>query len=133
MSTNRVSQLPLLLILVAALAVVGCGSQIPSGHRGVFYSKFGEGTQMGKIYDEGFTWHLPWNSMFVYQIQLQERKEALTVLSSDGATIRMEVSILYRPEFTALDSLQIKMSTIQYAHNDILAWYISQGDRILMT
>ena len=78
--------LPLLLIIIFALGMIGCGTQVSSGHRGVFYSKFGDGTQMGKIYSEGFTWHLPWNSMFVYKVQTQERKEVLNVLASDGAT-----------------------------------------------
>ncbi|RME25600.1 MAG: hypothetical protein D6800_07435, partial [Candidatus Zixiibacteriota bacterium] len=65
---------------------------IPSGHRGVFFKTFGGGTQMGKTYDEGFNFHLPWNKMMVYSIQLQQRKEGLTVLSSDGATIKLDVS-----------------------------------------
>lgn len=111
---SRLKMLPLLLIVVMAISVVGCGSQIPSGHLGVFYAKFGAGTEIGKIYPEGFTWHMPWNSMFIYKIQLQERKEDLTVLSSDGATIRMEVSILYRPTATKIDSLQITIGRNYY-------------------
>jgi len=106
--------LPLLLIVIFALGMIGCGTQVPSGHRGVFYSKFGDGTEMGNIYAEGFTWHLPWNSIFVYRIQTQERKEVLNVLSSDGATIRMEVSILYRPDPTKIDSLQVTMGQSYY-------------------
>lgn len=106
MSQKTKQILPLLLIMIFALMVVGCGTQIPSGHRGVFFSKFGSGTEYGNIYHEGFAWHFPWNSMFVYKIQLQENKETLTVLSSDGASIRLEVSIMYRPLVTKLDSLQ---------------------------
>jgi regulator of protease activity HflC (stomatin/prohibitin superfamily) len=106
--------LPLLLLAVVALTMVGCGTQIPSGHRGVFFSKFGDGTEMGNVYTEGFAWHLPWNSMFVYRTQLQEQKEDLTVLSSDGATIKLEVSILYRPNAEKLDSLQIKLGPQYY-------------------
>jgi regulator of protease activity HflC (stomatin/prohibitin superfamily) len=108
------TRLPLLIIAVLALGVVGCGTQIPSGHRGVFYYKFGKGTEFGKIYREGFVWHLPWNKMFVYKVQLQEQKEDLTVLSSDGATIKMEVSILYRPVAEKLDSLQVTIGPNYY-------------------
>ncbi|MFQ6008179.1 MAG: prohibitin family protein [Candidatus Zixiibacteriota bacterium] len=111
---NARTQLPLLIIAVLALGMIGCGTQVPSGHRGVFYYKFGEGTEFGKIYPEGFVWHLPWNSMFVYKIQLQEQKEDLTVLSSDGATIKMEVSILYRPVVDKLDSLQVTIGRNYY-------------------
>jgi regulator of protease activity HflC (stomatin/prohibitin superfamily) len=117
MSAKSIRFLPLLLLAVFALGMVGCGTQIPSGHRGVFFSKFGSGTEFGKIYQEGFNWHFPWNTIFVYKIQTQERKESLTVLSSDGATIRMDVSILYRPDPLKLDSLQV---TVGPAYYDIL-------------
>jgi regulator of protease activity HflC (stomatin/prohibitin superfamily) len=111
---NTRSKLPLLIIVILALGMIGCGTQIPSGHRGVFYYKFGAGTEFGKVYHEGFVWHLPWNSMFVYKVQLQEQKEVLTVLSSDGATINMEVSILYRPLVEKLDSLQVSIGPDYY-------------------
>jgi len=114
MSQKTKQLLPLLLIIIFALIVVGCGTQIPSGHRGVFYSKFGDGTEYGKIYPEGFSWHFPWNKMFVYKIQLQENKETLTVLSSDGATIGLEVSIMYRPLASKIDSLQGRIGPAYY-------------------
>lgn len=91
---------------LALLFLIGCGTQIPSGHRGVKYLKFSDGTEMGKIYDEGFNWHFPWNKIYVYKIQLEERKEDLQILTSDGATIMLEVSIWYRPIAFKLDSLQ---------------------------
>jgi regulator of protease activity HflC (stomatin/prohibitin superfamily) len=109
----------LLLLSVSLLALVGCGTQVPSGHRAVFYSAFGSGTEFGRIYGEGFTFHLPWNKMFVYRTQIQEQKEDLTVLSSDGASIKMEVSILYYPEPTKLDSLQVTVGEGYYS--DIVA------------
>ena len=105
------SRIKLIVVLLLALSIPlltgGCGTQIPSGHHGVKYMKFGDGTQMGKIYSEGFQWHFPWNSIFVYRTQTQETKETLNVLSADGATIQLEVSLWYRPIFLKLDSLQI--------------------------
>lgn len=106
--------LPLLMLVIMSATLIGCGTQIPSGHRGVFYSKFGDGTEFGKIYPEGFNWHFPWNNIFVYKIQLQEYKENLTVLSSDGASIQMEVSIMYRPMVSKLDSLQFNIGPAYY-------------------
>ncbi len=119
MSTKPSKGLPLLLVVIIALGAIGCGTQVPSGHRGVFYAKFGEGTEFGNIYGEGFAWHLPWNSMFVYRTQVQERKESLNVLSSDGASIRMEVSILFHPTVDKLDSLQVMIGPNYY--NDVVA------------
>ncbi len=107
--------IPLLLLMVMSVSMIGCGTEISSGHRGVFYAKFGSGTEFGKIYTEGFNWHLPWNNIFVYKIQLQESKENLSVLSNDGAAIRMEVSIMYRPDVTKLDSLQFTIGPNYYA------------------
>ena len=114
MNDQRLKLLPLLLIVVFALTMIGCGTQVSSGHRGVFYYKFGGGTEFGIIYKEGFTWHFPWNNIFVYKVQLQENKENLTVLSSDGASIRMEVSILYHPIAEKLDSLQVTIGPNYY-------------------
>ncbi|RKX29573.1 MAG: prohibitin family protein [Candidatus Zixiibacteriota bacterium] len=104
----------ILLVVLLALSTIGCGTQVPSGHRGVFFSKFGEGTEMGKIYGEGFNWHMPWNNIIVYKIQTQERKESIQVLSSDGATIRMDMSILYRPTVNKIDSLQVTIGPAYY-------------------
>lgn len=104
---NQIKLLPLLIILVLVSGIIGCGTQVPSGHRGVFFYKFGDGTEMGKIYPEGFNWHFPWNSLYVYKIQLEERREDLHVLSADGASIGLEVTIWFRPIFDKLDSLQV--------------------------
>lgn len=112
MKRNQI--LGLLLVMIMAITTIGCGTQVSSGQRAVFFNKFGEGTEIGKIYQEGFNWHLPWNSMIVYKIQTQERKENLQVLSSDGATIRMEVSILFRPMMNKIDSLQITIGPTYY-------------------
>ncbi len=111
---NQARLLPFLLILIFLSGIIGCGTQVPSGHRGVFYSKFGHGTEMGRIYPEGFNWHLPWNSMFVYKIQLDEQREVLQVLSSDGASIGLEVTIWFRPMADKLDSLQVTVGKDYY-------------------
>ncbi|MCH9032655.1 MAG: prohibitin family protein [candidate division Zixibacteria bacterium] len=108
--------LPLLFI---ALFAVGCGTKIPSGHRGVIYRPFAGGTELGNVYQEGFVWHFPWNSFFVYRTQLQERKEALEVLSADGANIRIDLSLLFRVDPTRIDSLQVSIGPNYY--NDAIA------------
>lgn len=104
----------LLVMLPLLLLAVGCGTNIPSGHHGIKYKRFSGGTEMGQIYAEGFNWHMPWNSIFVYKTQYSERKEDITVLSSDGASIQLEISIWYRPLAEKLDSLQIKVGPDYY-------------------
>ncbi|RKX30929.1 MAG: prohibitin family protein [Candidatus Zixiibacteriota bacterium] len=117
MSNSRIKGLrllPLLLVLIFITGIAGCGTQVPSGHRGVFYYKFGDGTEMGKIYPEGFNWHFPWNSMFVFKVQLNEQRENLHVLSSDGASIGLEMTIWFRPLAEKLDSLQVTVGPNYY-------------------
>jgi len=107
-SVKKLVLIPLLLI------VVGCGTNVPSGHNGVKYKRFSGGTEMGTIYGEGFNWHMPWNSMFVYKTQMAEQKEDIVVLSSDGASIQLELSIWYRPLIEMLDSLQVRIGPRYY-------------------
>ncbi|MBK7092201.1 MAG: prohibitin family protein [bacterium] len=109
MSTNsqNVPILKIVIILMLALVAVGCGTQIQSGERGVKYFKFGGGTEMGTVYPEGFAWHMPWNTIYTYKIQTQEAKESLKLLTADGATVVLDVSVWYRPVIDKLDSLQI--------------------------
>ena len=103
-----------LAVIPLLLFVAGCGTNVPSGHHGVKYKRFGGGTEMGTIYNEGFNWHMPWNSMFVYKTQFSERKEDIVVLSSDGASMGLELSIIYRPLADKIDSLQIKIGPRYY-------------------
>ena len=69
-------------VVVALALLAGCGTQVPAGHHGVKYLKFGEGTEMGKIYPEGFQWHLVWNSMYLYKTRTAESKESLLQFGS---------------------------------------------------
>ncbi len=102
------------ILVPLLLLIIGCGTNIPSGHHGVKYKRFSDGTEMGKIYPEGFNWHFPWNSMFVYKTQISEQKEDITVLSADGATIQLELSVWYRPIPMHLDSLQVNIGPDYY-------------------
>lgn len=102
------------IIAVALALLAGCGTQIPSGYHGVKYLRFAGGTEMGKVYPEGFQWHLVWNSIYIYKTRVSENKEQVSVLSADGATILLEVSILHRPNISQIDSLQITVGPNYY-------------------
>jgi regulator of protease activity HflC (stomatin/prohibitin superfamily) len=70
---------------------------------------------MGRVYGEGFKWHMPWNDFFVYKTQTDERREDLHILSADGASIELEASIWFRPIVNKLDSLQVTVGANYYA------------------
>jgi prohibitin 1 len=114
-STQTIKWWHVVAIMVLSVVMISCGTSVPAGHHGIKYLQFGGGTEMGNIYPEGFNWHLPWNRIEVYKTQWENREEALQVLSSDGATIRLDVSIWFRPKTDRLDSLQIKVGRNYYS------------------
>lgn len=65
---------------------------VHSGERGVLWRRFGGGTQLDKVYDEGMVVTAPWNRFYKYNVRLQEINGDLGVLSKDGALISMKYS-----------------------------------------
>jgi regulator of protease activity HflC (stomatin/prohibitin superfamily) len=99
--------------------MAGCGTQIDSGYKGVKYYKFGDGTQMGKVYNEGFQWHLPWNSFYTYKVQVNEAKEKLHILAVNGVSLDIDMGVWFYPDVSKLDSLQITVGP-DYANSVVL-------------
>jgi len=95
---------------VALLIVVFLSSNtfvtIQSGYAGVLYEKFGGGTVTDKSYPEGFHVIAPWNTMFIYDVRVQEVRQDMEVLSRNGLTITVDVSVRYRPDAQYLGILQ---------------------------
>ncbi len=66
------------------------------GHTGVQFRRlFNKGTVIEKNYEEGTHFILPWNEMYVYDVRIQELKQQVEVLSQNGLTIRVVVSVRY--------------------------------------
>ncbi|MEM1116215.1 MAG: prohibitin family protein [Bacteroidota bacterium] len=93
--------LPTILIgvgLFFLLSLAGCmTSVIDAGQRGVLFSTF-SGTKMDAVYNEGLQIVWPWQQMIEYEVRVQNSNEQLSVLSSNGATIAMDVSVRYSPD-----------------------------------
>ena len=68
---------------------------------------------MGKIYSEGFNWHMPWNSMFVYKTQMAERKEDIVPLAEFYLTNKKIVKTLEKPR-----DLQVSRGITQYTKDE---------------
>ncbi len=75
------------------LALLQCFTQIPAGHVGVvdFFGVVSEQTLRAGINPVN-----PMATVVKYSIQTQEHKETMEVLSREGLTIGLEVSVLYR-------------------------------------
>lgn len=83
----------LVLILISS----GAFKTINTGEKGIIFRKFGGGLDKEKIFSQGFHVIAPWNSMEVYNVREQIKEESMTVLSSDGLDIKIDVSVRFRP------------------------------------
>ena len=90
----------ILLILIPACMT----TSIDSGEQGVKYSSF-SGTNMSTVYGEGLNVYWPWERMVVYDVRVNAEDEQLSALSSNGATINMDVTVRYKPTANALPLL----------------------------
>ena len=86
---------------------------IESGQRGVKYSAI-SGTQMETVYGEGVQIVWPWEKMIEYEVRVQNRDETISVLSSNGATIGMDVSVRFHPETRRLPQLHTTYGSEYY-------------------
>jgi regulator of protease activity HflC (stomatin/prohibitin superfamily) len=82
---------------------------IGSGRLGVLWSRFGGGTVMDKVYQEGYRIIFPWDYMSVYNVRLQKMQDDVTVLTSDGLEVAMTVMALFAPRASQLPMLHRKV------------------------
>jgi regulator of protease activity HflC (stomatin/prohibitin superfamily) len=78
---------------------------IPAGNAGVLFKRLGGGTQESQVYDEGLHVISPWNLMTLYNVRLQQIKHTFSVISSNGLTVEVAVSIRYKPKTPLLATL----------------------------
>lgn len=70
---------------------------IRSGEAGVLFKRWG-GTVINRVYKEGIHLILPWNIMSIYNLRLQDERHNFTILSKQGLTIKIKISIRFKPE-----------------------------------
>jgi prohibitin 1 len=91
---------PVILIAAVVLILIAFGSNmtvtIEPGEKGVLFKKF-SGLDKETVYDQGLKVIMPWNTMYVYNIKVQESVSNMTVLSKNGLNIKIELSYRYNP------------------------------------
>ncbi|NJM94148.1 MAG: prohibitin family protein [Cytophagales bacterium] len=92
---------------------------IASGEAGVIYRRFGGGTDTESFFEEGFHVIAPWNKLFVYDVRTQERKETMEVLSRNGLTIALDLSIRFEPRVQELGKLHRQLG-LNYAEKVVI-------------
>ena len=70
---------------------------IHPGEKGVKFKRFGGGLDKEKIYDQGFKIIAPWDNMIVYDVRETETFEKMEVLSKNGLSIKIDLSIIHHP------------------------------------
>lgn len=109
---------------------------IDSGHRGVLFERFGGGLNMEKVYRQGFHVVAPWNTMFIYDVRVNENFEKMSVLSRNGLTIQIDLSYRYRPFADSLADLhnevgrnyheRIVLPEIRSATREVIGQYLPE-------
>jgi regulator of protease activity HflC (stomatin/prohibitin superfamily) len=79
---------------------------IQSGHAGVYFSLLFGGTNTKWVLGEGFQLKLPWDTIYDYDIRLQQVPYAFSVVTADGLQLEVDVSVRCRPLRERLARLQ---------------------------
>ena len=87
--------------VVGLIFVVMFGSSmfvtINPGQKGVLFKTLGDGLDKDYVYGQGLHIIAPWNDMIVYDVKETETFEKMEVLSSNGLSIKIDLSILHHP------------------------------------
>lgn len=106
---GRISLHLTVALLLVALLVFALGGRmvktLHSGELGVMFHRFGDGTDMEHVYEEGTHLMFPWNEMVVYDARVQEVDDTVDALSKDGLLVGVEYSIQFMPTRNALGRL----------------------------
>lgn len=69
---------------------------IETGQKGVIFYKF-SGIDKQNVWEQGLHTIAPWNTMYIYDVRIQESSEEMDVLASNGLSIHLDLSYRYSP------------------------------------
>jgi len=95
---------------LVALIVLATSSfkTIDPGQRGVVFRPFTSGLDKENIKDPGFTVIAPWNDLLVYDVREQQIEEAMEVMSKNGLSIKVDVTVRFNPMYDKIGDLHEK-------------------------
>jgi regulator of protease activity HflC (stomatin/prohibitin superfamily) len=79
------------------------------GEGGVLYRRFLGGTVVDKVYGEGVHLILPFNKMYIYNCRVQHVAHRFFVLTKNGLSVQIDISIRYYPEYDLLGVLHKRL------------------------
>lgn len=78
---------------------------VEAGEGGVLFRRLFGGVVTTRVYGEGVHLVFPWDNMTNYDVRIQEQAIDFKVLSSNGLTIDINVSVRFHPEYDTLGLL----------------------------
>jgi len=85
------------IVLIVVIVMFKSSITIKSGEAGVLFRTFGGGVYTEQQYGEGFHFIAPWNKMVIYNVKQQTKEESMSVLSSNGLEIDVDVTLQFQP------------------------------------
>jgi regulator of protease activity HflC (stomatin/prohibitin superfamily) len=70
---------------------------VEPGEGAVKWRRFSGGTQIDRVYGEGSHLIWPWDKMYLYNLRTQEVRDSVDVLTHNGLTIRLDLSVRFYP------------------------------------
>jgi prohibitin 2 len=93
--------------LVAIVLYPHVAVNVPSGHVGLLWKRFGGGTVLDprRLRDEGLHFIWPWDELFLYDLRLQSNTETYNAISSDGVRLTATMNVRFRLQRDAIPVL----------------------------
>jgi len=83
----------ILLVILTNIFVI-----LQPTERGVVFKKYTSGLDVDDVKEEGLNIVAPWNDVIIFDIEEQQIEETMDVLSKDGLSISIDVSLRFRPK-----------------------------------
>ena len=103
-----------LLVMSAALMMLGCGATIRPGNAGLKYKALRSPALEQRIYREGYYPLWAWNRMVVYDVTTQSQTTQIDVLTKDNLHVPTTVTVTYHPRREKLYELHTQIGPNYY-------------------
>jgi len=87
----------IILLVIFVIVMIKSSVTIKSGEAGVLFQTFSGGVYTEEAYGEGFHFIAPWNKIIIYNVKQQTQEESMSVLSSNGLEITVDVTLQFKP------------------------------------
>jgi len=95
----------IILVVIGAYFFNSIFINVYPGEAGVLWKRFGGGTEMNFLYNEGIQVIFPWDKMYKYDLIVQQTAFEFEALSKDGLPIKFLLSVRFFPEKSQLPKL----------------------------